>query len=197
MDAARQAAEILTPFIKPKTTLLDAGCGSGYYYWSFKRRNLDVDYFGIDYSPSLIQIGRDNLCPASGLPENRLTCQAIEDLDQTFDLVICFNTLSWCADFRRPLDRLCAAARKALLIRTNLGRETIYRWETDGYLDDGYNHLKAYWNQYAEDEVTSFIEEQGFKVVPITDARTGGRMEPVVGKPYFWKLLLAERLIND
>ena len=188
MDAAAQGAELLAPYIKPGMTLLDAGCGSGYYYWSFKRRGLDIDYHGLDYSPTLIEIGRRYL-PAG----NRLRVMAIEDLEDTFDIVLCFNTLSWCPDFRRPLDRLCRAARKYILIRTNLGAETIYRWETDGYLDQGYNHLKAYWNQYSEKDVTSFMEDMGFEVTPVVDRRTQGAMELVVGKPYHWKLLFGRR----
>jgi SAM-dependent methyltransferase len=188
MDAAAQGAELLAPFIKPGMTLLDAGCGSGYYYWSFKRRGLDIDYHGIDYSPTLIEIGRRYL-PAG----NRLRVMAIEDLENNFDIVLCFNTLSWCPDFRLPLDRLCRAARNYILIRTNLGAETIYRWETDGYLDQGYNHLKAYWNQYSEKDVTSFMEDLGFEVTPVVDRRTQGAMELVVGKPYYWKLLFGRR----
>lgn len=192
MDAAAQAAEILAPFIQPGQTLLDAGCGSGYYYWSFLHRGLRVEYYGIDYSPSLIDIGQKFL-PLAGLPPERLRVMAIEDLEETYDIVLCFNALSWCPDFRQPLDRLCHAARKYLLIRDNLSTRTIYRWETDGYLDAGYNHLKAYWNIYAENEVTDFISSHGFEVTPIIDRRTNGQMELVVGKPYYWKLLLGRR----
>jgi SAM-dependent methyltransferase len=192
MDAAVQAVEILAPLVLPGQTLLDAGCGSGYYYQSFKRRCIDIEYYGLDYSPSLIDIGRRYL-PQAGLPPERLMVGAIEDLTGQYDWVICFNTLSWCPDFRRPLDRLASAARHYLLLRTNLGDRTLYRWEIDGYLDSGYNHLKAYWNQYSEIEVTAFLNDLGFDVTPIIDRRTNGAMEPVVGKPYYWKILLAKR----
>ena len=192
MDAAAQATEIVLPQLAQGDTLLDAGCGSGYYYWSFRRRNAGIEYYGLDYSPSLIEIGRRELA-ADGLPPERLMVGAIEDLAGSYDAVLCCNTLSWCADFRRPLERLCRAARKFILLRTNLGAETVYRWEEDGFLDDGYNHLKAYWNQYSEGKVTDFMEDMGFDVTPIVDARTNGRMEMVVGKPYFWKFLFGRR----
>lgn len=192
MDAAAQAAQILAPYLSPGQTLLDAGCGSGYYYWSFKRRGLKVDYYGLDYSPTLIDIGRRYL-PSAGLDPGRLQVGAIEDLNGTYDAVICFNTLSFCPDFRLPLDRLCRAANRYILLRTNLGEKTVYRWEIDGYLDQGYNNLKAYWNMYAEAEVTAFMEDMGFIVSPIVDRRTGGAMELVVGKPYYWKLLFGQR----
>lgn len=188
MDAAIQCVDILAPYLTPGMTLLDAGCGSGYFYRSFQRRKIDIEYHGIDYSPTLIEIGRENT-----FLNNHLRVMAIEDLDDQYDVVICFNTLSWCPDFRRPLDRLCSAAQKYILIRTNLGKRTIYRWEEDGYLDNGYNHLKAYWNQYSENEVRAFMEDMGFEVKPIVDRRTQGRMERVVGKPYHWKLLFGRR----
>ena len=192
MDAAAQTVEILAPYIESGMTVLDAGCGSGYYYWSFKRRNLDIEYHGLDYSPSLIDIGRRELAVA-GLPPERLQAGTIENITDVFDAVICCNTLSWCPDFRLPLERLLSAARKFIVIRTNLGAETVYRYEPDGYLDDGYNHLKAYWNQYSEADMTAFMREMGFEVMPIVDRRTGGELELVVGKPYFWKFLFGRR----
>jgi cyclopropane fatty-acyl-phospholipid synthase-like methyltransferase len=192
MDAAAQTVEILAPHLKPGMTVLDAGCGSGYYYWSFKRRHLDIQYHGIDYSPSLIQIGRRELAQA-GLPPERLQAESIENLTDTFDAVICCNTLSWCPDFRLPLERLLAVTKKFIVIRTNLGNQTIYRYEPDGYLDDGYNHLKAYWNQYSEADMTAFMQNMGFEVTPIMDRHTNGEMELVVGKPYFWKFLFGRR----
>lgn len=197
MDAAAQAAEILTPFIVNSNTpprLLDAGCGSGYLWHSFKKRGLAVEYHGLDYSPGLIGIGR-RILPGFGLPAERLQCAAIEDLDgQNFDLSVLINTLTFCPDFRQPLDRLMLSGIKALLIRDNFGPETVIRWEEDGFLDPGWNHLKAYWNQWSTAEVCSFLAEYGFKVEEISDRRTGGQMELVVGKPYYWSWILAVRM---
>jgi len=53
--------------------------------------------------------------------------------------------------------------------------------------------LKAYWNIYSLSEVMGFMEEMGFNVQSIVDRRTGGRMELVVGKPYYWKILFGVR----
>ena len=194
MDASAQAAEILAPFIDFFPTpprLLDAGCGSGYLWHSFRKRGLEVDYFGLDYSPSLIRIGREEL-PAFGLPPERLVCGSLEDLGEgSFDLAVLINTLTFCPDFREPLDRLAGSGAKVILIRDNFGSETVRRWETDGYLDPGFNHLKAYWNQWGTAELADFLNGLGFKVEPIVDRRTGGRVEMVVDKAYYWSWLLA------
>ncbi|MDR1921993.1 MAG: class I SAM-dependent methyltransferase, partial [Candidatus Adiutrix sp.] len=196
MDAAAQAAEILAPFIRSAAAaprLLDAGCGSGYLFHSFKKRNLAVEYYGLDYSPSLIEIGRAIL-PAHGLPAERLTCGAIEDLrDRRFDLVALVNCLTFCPDFRAPLDRLMLCEPARIVIRDNFGPETVISWETDGYLDPGFNHLKAYWNRWSVAEVTDFLARGGYRSVLLEDRRVKGQAEMVVGKPYYWAWLAAER----
>jgi len=197
MDASAQAADLAAPFIQQRQStprLLDAGCGSGYLWHSFKKRGLAVDYFGLDYSPTLIEIGREAL-PRHGLPAERLICGAIEDIHgQAYDLVALLNTLTFCPDYREPLDRLISTGPEILIIRDNFGPTTIRRWEIDGYLDDGYNHLKAYWNQWGADEVTEFLAGYGYEVDPIADKRANGRVEMVVDKPYYWSWLVAVKI---
>ncbi|MBU1741840.1 MAG: methyltransferase, partial [Proteobacteria bacterium] len=143
MDAHAQAIEILAPNLLPNMSVLDAGCGSGYLFHSFRTRNLEVEYHGLDCSASLIDLGRRFLS-GFGLPPERLEVGLIENLRERYDVVVCLNTLSWLPDWRLPLDRLCASTRKVLLIRTNLGPTQKTRWEIDGYLEVGFNHLSAY-----------------------------------------------------
>lgn len=196
MDCAAQCAELLAPLLprfERPPRLLDAGCGSGYLWHSFNKRGLTLDYFGLDYSPSLIAMGQEVL-PAYGLPAERLKCGAIEDLvAQPYDVVTLLNTLTFCPDFRRPLDRLMATGAKIFVIRDNFGPGTEIRWEIDGYLDEGYNHLKAYWNRWSEDDVIDFLAAQGFQVNQVGDNRTQGAVEMVVGKTYYWSWLVAVR----
>ena len=196
MDASVQAAGLLAPFIRAAARpqrLLDAGCGSGYLWHSFRRRGLAVDYYGLDYSPSLIEIGR-RILPAHGVPAERLICGRIEDIHgRGFEAAALVNTLTFCPDFREPLDRLAETGLKTLVIRDNFGDRTLIRWEADGYLDQGWNHLKGYWNQWSRAEVTAFLEERGFAVEAVEDGRTRGRPEPMVGKTYYWSWLRASR----
>lgn len=196
MDASAQAADLLTPFIRQDEAplrLLDAGCGSGYLWHSFRRRGLAVEYHGLDYSPSLIRLGREELGRLGLLPE-RLQAGRIEDLSgQPFDLVTLINTLSFGPDFREPLHRLAETGARVILIRDNFGPETVIRWEIDGYLDPGYNHLKAYWNRWSTTEVMGFLAECGYKTTEIVDRRAGGQVEMVVDKPYYWSWLMAMR----
>src|SRR5687767_4907790 len=71
MTCAAQAIELLKPLIEPGDTLLDVGCGSGYFFHSLKSRDVPVEYSGIDASGTLIAIGQRHM-PAHGLPSDRL-----------------------------------------------------------------------------------------------------------------------------
>jgi ubiquinone/menaquinone biosynthesis C-methylase UbiE len=193
MTCARQCAEILQPLIEADATILDAGCGSGYYWHSLRRHGVHGQYYGIDYSPSLIDIGRREMAPL-GLPPGRLRAAMIEDLDTEYDVVICFNVLPWLPHYHQALERLCAASKRYLLIRTALAEEEQIRYLKDGYLDEGYNHLKAYWNIYAQPEFEQSMQEQGFRVRRILDERTGDGTEMVVGIPFPWRIILGERI---
>jgi len=200
MDSSAQCAEILAPFLQAAPAplrLLDAGCGSGYLWQSFRKRGLELEYYGLDYSPGLIEIGR-RILPEYGLPPERLKCGRIEDLcGQRYDLAALLNTLTFCPDFREPLDRLLGTGISVLLIRDNFGPETVIRWEEDGFLDPGYNHLKAYWNRWNVWEVIHFLGEYGFRVEALEDKRCRGQKELVVGKPYYWSWLLASKKTKD
>ena len=193
MDAARQCADILKPLAESGEKFLDAGCGSGYLFHSLKKAGLNLDYHGLDYSPSLIALGQEILT-GFGLPKEKLQVGRLEDLAaQPFDLIALLNTLTFCPDFRAPLDRLAQTGARIILIRDNFGEETIIRWEEDGFLDPGFNHLKAYWNQWQTSAVKTFLADYGFKVSELCDLRTQGAEELVVGKPYYWSWLLAVR----
>jgi SAM-dependent methyltransferase len=191
MTCAGQAAELLAGLLRPGEALLDAGCGSGYFLHSLLRRNLTVDYFGIDATPALVAIGQEELA-AHGLPPERLRVQRIEDLDGSFDHVLCMNVLSNLDNWHRPLERLLKVARRSLILRESLKRGTSYTYVHDTYLDPG-AHLSVHVNAYDLDEVTGFMRERGFSSRVVADRRSGGAPELVIGHPHWWTFVVAER----
>jgi len=193
MTCAAQAAEVLGPLVAPGESLLDAGCGGGYYWWSFADRGAELDWHGIDYTPEMIELARSELAPRAGLELERFTLGAIEDVDGTYDNVLCFNVLTNSPHYAQPLERLLGAARKRILLRESMGGELIVRYTPDPYLDEGKRHIRVYHNTYPIDEVQAFIEEHGFRVTRIRDERTGDGTEMVVDIPHEWRILLAER----
>lgn len=192
MTCAAQAAELLAPLVEPGDTLLDAGCGSGYFYHSLRTRAIPVEYYGIDAAPSLIEIGREHL-PSFGLPADRLQLMRIEDLDGSVDHVVCMNVLSNIDNYHRSLERLLKIARKSVILRESCSDDAAeYRYVTDRYLDEGCD-LRVHVNTYATREVIAFVEDCGYDVTQVTDRRSGGTPEFVIDYPHHWTFLVATR----
>lgn len=191
LDCELQCYEILKPLLKPHMRLLDVGCATGYYYRTLQP--LNIDYYGIDSCPEFIHAGQKEI-HRYGLSPKKLRIMDIEDLSgEKYDCVIAINSLLYCSNYHVALDRLLNATSKYLLIRTLLGDSTIYRYEEDGYLDEGYNHLKSHFNIYSINEMSEFISERGFKVKHIVDQHTQDIPEMVIGKIHPWRILLCER----
>lgn len=193
MTCAAQAAEVLGARMEPGESLLDAGCGGGYYLWSFQRRGIDVDYHGIDYTPEMIELARSELAPRAGIDPDRFQVASIEGLEGEWDNVLCFNVLTNSPHYALPLERLLLGARKRILLRESLGDELTVRYTPDPYLDEGKRHIRVYHNTYPLEEVAGFMEEHGFRVTRIPDRRTGDGTEMVVDIPHQWRILLGER----
>jgi SAM-dependent methyltransferase len=191
MTCAAQAAELFEGLVRPGESLLDAGCGSGHFFHSLRRRNIAVDYYGIDATESFIATGRAALS-AFGLPEDRLQTLRIEEFRGVADHVLCMNVISNIDNYHRPLERLLKATQRTIVLRESLKDGASYRYVRDDFLDRGVD-LKVHVNAYDRVEVTRFIESYGFSVEQVTDRRTGGEPENVIGYPHHWTFLLAQR----
>lgn len=191
MTCHRQAAALLAPCVAPGDTVLDAGCGSGHFYHSLHDRGLDVEYWGVDASATLLDIGRTNL-PAFGLPPERLITMRLDDLAGQADHVVCLNVLSNLDNYHRYLERLLHCARKTLILRESLSDRASCQWVRDRYLDPDVD-LSVYVNTYALDEVVAFVTGYGFDVRVVVDERTQGQAELVIDHPHCWTFLVAVR----
>jgi len=191
MTCAAQAVELLQPYVSDGDSLLDAGCGSGYFFHSLRRRAVNLGYWGIDASPRLIEIGRAELARFA-LPPARLQPIRIEDFRGEIDHVLCMNVLSNIDNYHRPLERLLKATRKTLILRESAASGSHYAWVRDEYLDPGVD-LNVHVNVYDIGELTGFMERYGFSVERIADRRSGGAPENVIGYPHWWTFFRAVR----
>lgn len=193
MTCAAQAAEILADRMSLGEDLLDAGCGGGYYYRSFLNRNVEVAYHGLDYTPEMIDLAREEMCRGTDLTPDRFTLGSVENLDRDFDTVLCFHVLTNSPHYALPLECLLRSARKRILIRENLGDALKVLYTPDPYLDEGKRHIRVYHNRYPIQEVIGLMEAEGFAVTRIRDERTQDGVEPVCDIPHQWRILLGER----
>lgn len=189
MTCAAQAAELLRDRVTPGETLLDAGCGGGYYLHSLRARGVDVRYHGLDYTPEMIELARNEM----GIGHEHFELGSIEELATEYDNVLCFNVLTNSPHYAQPLERLLHAARRRIVLRESLGDDLIVRYTPDAYLDEGMRHIRVYHNQYPIEEVTAFMVEHGFTVTRVVDRRSNDGVEMVVDIPHRWRILVGER----
>jgi SAM-dependent methyltransferase len=191
MTCAAQAAELLAPLAAPGDSLLDVGCGSGYFFHSLRRRGLPVEYHGIDATRELIELGRRELA-AFGLKVDRLSVLRIEDFQGSADHVLCMNVLSNLDNYHRPLERMLSAANKSLILRESIKDGASYSYVRDAFLDPGVD-LNVHVNAYDRAEIMRFVADRGFAVREVLDRRSGGQPEMVIGHPHHWTFLVCTR----
>lgn len=195
MDCAAQATSILCPYLQAGQRVLDAGCGSGYFFHSLQKLGVSVEYHGLDASSRLISIGRDELplfgCHASNLHQGR-----IEECRFEVDHCVCMNVLSNIDHFYRPLESLFRGTRQTVLLRESLWNQpSSFLYVRDRFLDAGIN-LRVHVNTYNIREVCDFAEEFGFSAEIVTDMRTQGKPENVIGFDHYWTFILFRRTIR-
>ena len=191
MTCAAQAAGLLGGISRPGETLLDVGCGSGWFSHSLRRRGIALQYHGIDPTDVFVETGRTELA-RYGLAPGALQVGRAEYVSGAVDHVLCMNVLSNIDNWHRSLDRFAAIARKSIVLRESLSDQASYDFVEDRFLDDGVS-LKVHVNTYARQALRAFLEERGFDVRHVTDERTGGQPELVIGYPHHWEFLVAVR----
>lgn len=191
MTCAAQAAELLAPLARAGETVLDAGCGTGYFFHSLRSRAIPLEYHGVDATERFIEIGRAELA-RFGLAPKRLKCLRLEDLDGEADHVVCMNVLSNLDNYHRPLERLLRMARRSLILRESIKDGAEYRYVEDKYLDAP-RPLKVHVNAYDRRELLQFIASYGFEAKEVVDRRAQGRAELVIDYPHYWTFVVATR----
>ena len=194
MVCHEQAIKILLDDINSNGggSLLDVGCGSGYFFHSINKRNTPLEYWGIDAAYSLIKIGQKEL-KKYGLPVNRLINSRIEDINGSFDYIISINFLTYCDNYHKALERMLLMAKKSVILRECIKVDSQYSYVKDNYLNEGVI-LNTYINHYGRKEIINFIRKRGYSVKIIKDQYSKGKMQKIIGYPHFWEFIVAERI---
>lgn len=107
------------------SSVLDAGCGNGYYLSRLREFFPTKRYFGVDISPELVAIAARQH-PAIAVTESDFTNYAP---NRQFDLIIMRFLVQHLRDFRavlRAVDRLLASNGRLLIIESDLAASGHY-----------------------------------------------------------------------
>lgn len=172
MESSKAAARRVAALIQPGDRILDVGCGAGHYLASL-RRIVDVpfSYTGVDATPAYVEFGR------KAFPDADFEVGDIFDLpfeDQTFDLVMSNNVLLHLPSIQKPFGELSRVARRALLVRTLVGRVSFRIQEVRGSGDefdaDGEPKAFNWFNIYSEAYIRRLAEGwPAVEIEPDTD----------------------------
>lgn len=190
MTCHAQAIDLLKPYLKSGDKLLDVGCGSGYFYHSIRSRLIPVEYYGIDATSLLVNIGR-KILPKYGLPPDRLQVLRIEDMEAYFEHIVCLNVLTYIDNYHRPLERILKNANKTVVLRESIGPNSEYKYVIDKYLE---KELKVHVNTYSRQDLKSFIESYGYTVTFVEDIYTQGQPQLVIDHLHYWQFIVATKL---
>lgn len=123
MECAKQMYEILVGKSIFPLRLLDVCCSCGHYYHTVKRRNPEVEYVGVDISPAYVFAGQQIF---AGNSRARIAQGDLFHLaypDNSFDLVLCYNTIQNLPHFKKPLKELLRVSSKHVLVRMLCSQE--------------------------------------------------------------------------
>lgn len=186
-----QAVELLRPRLVKGESVLDIGCGTGFLYHSFRKRQIPIDYYGIDATEQFIKTGRACL-KNFGLPPEKLQHMRIEDLSGEVDHIACLNVLSNIDNIYRPLQQMLRVARRTLVLRESFQKTSSYQYVVDRYVENE-EIMRVHVNTYPIEPVCDLVRSYGFIPQMVTDEYTGGRKQDVIGHPHYWTFLVATK----
>lgn len=99
--------------LKPEYSLLDVGCGQGFFYPKLEHEN----YLGIDLNESEIEQAKRNH------PAGRFEVGDLFDLKGEWDVVVCSRVLIHVAPLDVAMEKLLAAAKKYLCLVVHVGNK--------------------------------------------------------------------------
>lgn len=147
------------PDIQPHT-LLDLGCGTGFFCSSLADRFEDAGYFGLDLSEQMVKYARSHH-PRAG---QWLTGDA-ENLalkDNAVDLVFSSLAIQWCADLPRLMTEIHRVLKPGgLFVFSTLLDGTLCELEQAWAAVDNKQHVNSF---FLKEHYQKAIEETGLNV---------------------------------
>ena len=131
---------------RPAETLLDVGCGTGYFSRRFSRES-GLKVTGMDIAPDMLDLARSK---APEIPLVRADAACLPFFDCAFDHVVAITSLCFVADEVRVLREMARVARRRVVLGL-LNRHSLLYWQKGD--DERGGYAGARWHSRAEARV--------------------------------------------
>jgi len=161
----------LTLALPAGAKILDVGCGSGWLSEYFARLGYQVK--GVDISPDLITMSRERVArvPYGVDHETPLRCEfAVHDvelspLNETFDLIICYDSLHHFEDERAVMRHLAAMLEPGGLLFILEGQKPDDNSDTADELRSVMQEFGTLESPFSSEYLRALVSEFGFAIV--------------------------------
>jgi len=176
MALKRRAKRILEELVvSDKDTILEVGCGNGYYLSLLNRLDNETKLTGIDNDSSALQAAKKIIKEKS----TKLILGPAEKLpfeDNSFDKVVMSEVIEHVEDENRSLQEIHRVLKKGgVLVLTTCNLDYPYLWDPVNWTLQHFfdTHIKSgfwagIWNQhtrmYKEEQIAQLLKIAGFKV---------------------------------
>jgi len=178
MECSKQLKTILKKYYKKNDMVLDFGCAAGHFYYSLKKLDKNLLYYGFDSTSVYIKFAKKFFKKNDNV---NFDVQNIFSLKKKyynkFDIVFCSNVLMHMPSIDVPLKNLLLATKKYCLIRTLVSKNThlskfYFNDKTD---EKGVLNNFQYQNTYSYSLIRKKIKKisKNYKVYFIDDKFSG------------------------
>ncbi len=149
--------QTLVTYLKPKSKILDIGCGSGVpiskYFFD---QNFDVT--GLDISEEMIKLAKNNL------PQCTFLVQDMTDINlpnNSFDAIVAFYSIIHVPreEHKTLLQKLHSLLKKGGYILITMGSD---EWEDTS---EDFHGAKMFWSHYDSKKNIKLVKESGFDII--------------------------------
>ena len=128
---------------RPGETLLDVGCGTGYFSRRFSRE-AGLMVTGVDIAPDMLDLAHRK-APEIAVAQADAAC--LPFVDHAFDHVVAVTSLCFVADEGRALSEMMRVARRRVALGL-LNRRSLLYWQKGG--DERGGYARARWHSRSE-----------------------------------------------
>ena len=125
MECAKQLTDILKKYYKKGNKVLDFGCAAGHFYYSLKKLDKNISYYGFDSTKPYIKYAKKHFKNNNNVIFDLQNIFSVsKKYYKKFDVVFCSNVLLHLPSIDLALKNLLLSSKKYCIIRTLVSDNT-------------------------------------------------------------------------